>query len=95
MNVPCIVDQDHQRWAIVVDHFSKLKPNLVDGEHSTYGWKWSDTSGDTREITMISGKKEKNIFVENLEKESKKLNGFQKLGTRVDDPEPSVQSKPE
>ena len=25
MNVPCIVDQDHQWWVIAVDHTVKLK----------------------------------------------------------------------
>ena len=74
VNVPCIADQDYQKIAIAVDHFSKsediywmLNPPLI-----VYDTENGGTLQELPEKLLISRKRKQKLLFEIARKESKK-----------------------
>ena len=75
LDVVCVIDQDHQRSAIVVDHFRKFK-----GIQSVENPRHLGCNIGNKETLLInSGKKKRKLQFELEKRESKKLKNYQKL----------------
>ena len=66
MNLLCIVDEDHELWAVLADHSSEFK-GMVNPQLTALEMEME------QHIPPISGKKKKKLLFELEKKESKKL----------------------
>ena len=72
MDVLCIVDQDHQKWAIAVDHSSKFKVilSMINSPLMAYNTENWATIQELPEKSTISGKIKRNLLFETRKKKS-------------------------
>ena len=81
MNVLCIINQDHQRQAIAVDHSSKFKAILSMINSPLVGYNTENGAKRQKLIEKlpIAGISNMKFLLEIEKKESKKLKSLQKL----------------
>ena len=72
MDVLCIVDQDHQKWAIAVDHSSKFKVilSMINSPLMAYNTENWATIQELPEKSTISEKIKRNLLFETRKKKS-------------------------